>query len=49
MALSKSWLAAGAVVAGAILGARAFKLIGGEDNKGTEPAPQQIFIPGGGR
>jgi len=46
---SRSWLAAAAVTAGAFIAARAFHLIGADENKNSEPVPEHIVIPGGGR
>lgn len=45
----KSWLTAGGVVAGALIAARAFNLIGADDNKSNTPEPGASLIPGGGK
>lgn len=45
----RSWLAAGVVVLGAFLAARAFSLIGGDEVPDDNPIPQEIIVPVGGR
>ena len=42
---SRSWMAAGMIVAGAFLASRAFSHVGSDENKPTEPTPQNIRIP----
>lgn len=46
---TRSWIAAGAITAGAIIAARLFNLIGAGEGTGGEPTPQEIIIPAGGR
>ena len=45
----RSWLAAGGVAVGAFVLARGFALLGGDENKDTNPPPANILIPGGGK
>lgn len=46
---TRSWIAAGAIVASALVVAQLFHLIGADDGGSGEPQPQQIIMPGGGR
>jgi hypothetical protein len=46
---TKSWLAAGAITAGAIIAARLFHLIGADEGSEGTPVPQELLIPVGGR
>jgi hypothetical protein len=44
---SRSWMAAGLIVAGAFLASRLFSELGSDENKPIDPTPQNIRIPGG--
>jgi hypothetical protein len=45
----RSWFAAGAIVAGALIAARLFTLIGADDPTDENPLPQEILVPAGAR
>lgn len=47
---TKSWLVAGLITVSAILAARVYHLVGGDDTGGTDPIPQEHLMGGrGGR
>lgn len=45
----RSWIAAGGITIGALLLARAFNLIGADEDKDGTPQPQESVLGGGGR
>jgi len=45
----RSWLAAGGITIGALLLARAFNLIGADEDEDGTPQPQESVLGGGGR